>query len=197
MVVKRTPDHPKESLRSKMKETLSLCSRDFLLGKSERVYYHLKNILDDHNIRHRLTFPKSIVVGVYAPIAGEVTFASLENDFVCAYPSFDNQKSEMVFRESKLSELVESREFGVVLKTPPQSSPCIKPDVILIPGLAFSKKGERLGRGKGFYDRYLQQYGGLKIGVCFSEQLVDHVPVEKHDQIMKYVVCDQGVFTNE
>ena len=63
-------------------------------------------------------------------------------------------------------------------------------DVIVVPGVAFTAKGMRMGRGKGFYDRYLAQSGfaALKIGVCYREQLVPDIPAEPHDVAMDTVI---------
>ena len=71
------------------------------------------------------------------------------------------------------------------------------PDVVLVPGLAFTASGERLGQGGGWYDRFLV---GIRpdcttIGVCFSEQLVADLPVEAHDIRLDVVVTDAGVAT--
>ncbi|MCF7806365.1 MAG: 5-formyltetrahydrofolate cyclo-ligase [Simkaniaceae bacterium] len=55
-------------------------------------------------------------------------------------------------------------------------------DTILVPGLAFDKKGFRLGYGLGYYDQQLAMLDEkLKIGVCFKEQLIDQLPNEPHD----------------
>ncbi len=61
-------------------------------------------------------------------------------------------------------------------------------DVILVPGQAFDHGGHRLGRGKGYYDRFLQQIKGVYTrAVCFPYQIVDDVPFEPHDVIIDYV----------
>ena len=62
-------------------------------------------------------------------------------------------------------------------------------DLILVPGVAFDKSGNRLGRGKGYYDKVLKQTGAYKLGVCFDFQLVERVPVEPHDVKMDRVVA--------
>ena len=54
-------------------------------------------------------------------------------------------------------------------------------DIALIPGLAFDAQGHRLGRGKGYYDRFLASFKGKTIGVCFDFQKVAEVPVDAHD----------------
>src|SRR5579862_7608849 len=58
-------------------------------------------------------------------------------------------------------------------------------DLLLIPGIAFTPRGARLGRGGGFYDRLLALLHGqreLKIGVCFEDQIVPEIPTESHDR---------------
>lgn len=63
-------------------------------------------------------------------------------------------------------------------------------DAIVVPGVAFTKSGVRMGRGKGYYDKYLSQndFSAMKIGVCYSEQIVDDIPSEPHDVAMDVVI---------
>lgn len=63
-------------------------------------------------------------------------------------------------------------------------------DAVIVPGVAFTEDGARMGRGKGYYDRYLSQSGcrALKIGVCFREQIVASIPTEPHDVTMDTVI---------
>jgi len=66
---------------------------------------------------------------------------------------------------------------------------------ILVPGLAFSANGERLGRGAGFYDRFLAQNpAALRVGIGFFEQVVNSVPHESFDQKLDIVLTDREVF---
>jgi len=68
-------------------------------------------------------------------------------------------------------------------------------DLILIPGLAFTRDGQRLGRGGGHYDRYLASLPAraMKLGVCFQCQLVESLPVEAHDQRLHAIVTENGI----
>lgn len=68
-------------------------------------------------------------------------------------------------------------------------APC-EIDAVVVPGLAFTECGTRMGRGKGYYDKYMSHsdFSALKIGVCYSEQLVPEIPVEKHDIMMDVVI---------
>ncbi len=62
---------------------------------------------------------------------------------------------------------------------------------ILVPGVGFSPNGYRLGRGKGYYDKFLSKYTNLfTIGVCFREQFYLDIPTEPHDiPMQKVIVC--------
>jgi 5-formyltetrahydrofolate cyclo-ligase len=63
-----------------------------------------------------------------------------------------------------------------------------KIDAVIVPGVAFDKKGNRLGRGKGYYDRLLPQLKATKIGICFPFQLVEEVPTEPFDIKMDKII---------
>jgi 5-formyltetrahydrofolate cyclo-ligase len=68
-------------------------------------------------------------------------------------------------------------------------------ECVIVPGVAFDRSGQRLGRGKGYYDRALANFKGLKIGVCFSEQfLKNDLVVEPHDIAMNWVVTEKFVY---
>lgn len=62
-------------------------------------------------------------------------------------------------------------------------------DMIVVPGVAFDLEGNRMGMGMGYYDRMLAGYGGLKIGVGYSWQVLDRVPVDENDVGMDLVVA--------
>lgn len=64
--------------------------------------------------------------------------------------------------------------------------------VIIVPGLAFDRRGGRLGLGAGYYDRYLQQAtNAIKIGICATDFLVEEIPMEEHDVFMDYIVTEK------
>ncbi len=71
-----------------------------------------------------------------------------------------------------------------------------EPDLILIPGLAFDERGGRVGRGKGFYDRYLDGKSALKVGVAFEAQLLrKKLALEPHDQLLDGLVTEQRLLS--
>lgn len=62
-------------------------------------------------------------------------------------------------------------------------------DLVVVPGVAFDRFGNRLGRGGGYYDRVFSRLtSAFKVGVGFACQLIDQVPVEPHDEVMDVVI---------
>ena len=95
---------------------------------------------------------------------------------------------EMEFYD--ITEGVEKGAFGIMepIATTPISPSDI--DVMVVPGVVFTREGARCGRGKGFYDKYLSHNGfrAYTIGVCYPCQIVDNLPTEEHDKVMETVV---------
>ena len=61
--------------------------------------------------------------------------------------------------------------------------------IAIVPGMAFDRQGHRLGRGKGYYDRFLSQIPNIyKIGVCFPFQMLESIPSESTDVVMDEVI---------
>ena len=68
--------------------------------------------------------------------------------------------------------------------------------MIVVPGLAFDRGGFRVGRGRGFYDRFLGQrdFNGIRCALCYHEQLLEvATPTEPHDVPMNLIVTDKEV----
>lgn len=64
-----------------------------------------------------------------------------------------------------------------------------KLDLIIVPGLAFDRMGNRLGRGKGYFDRFLEKRKGIPtVGLAFKEQMMRKIPAEKHDCPVDFVI---------
>ena len=81
--------------------------------------------------------------------------------------------------------------YGIMEPTGEHFTDYASIDVAVIPGMAFDNKGHRLGRGKGYYDRFLSQLTSktYKIGLCFPWQQVDCVPTDANDIAMDDVIC--------
>ena len=71
-------------------------------------------------------------------------------------------------------------------------------DVFLVPGIAFTASGKRLGRGGGYYDKLLSKYPDtLKIGITFNERIMQDLPTESHDISMDYVFTNDKYYKSD
>ena len=85
--------------------------------------------------------------------------------------------------------------FGIPVPSAPPDGPetIAGADLVLVPAVAVDRRGNRLGRGKGFYDRLLSSTKATKIGVAYEFQLVDSIPTEPHDVKMDLVITQSGI----
>lgn len=90
------------------------------------------------------------------------------------------------YDESRL----EIGSFHIEEPTGNDTYPVEEIEMIVVPGVAFDRKGARLGRGKGFYDRLLKTAKAMKIGVGYEFQLLDQLPSEPHDVAMDMVITE-------
>ena len=81
--------------------------------------------------------------------------------------------------------------YGIPAPIGPPEDPGLL-DLVVVPGVAFTRDGKRLGQGGGYYDRFLPRVRPdcVVVGVCFAEQIVDALPAEPHDRQMSRVVTD-------
>lgn len=169
----------KEIRRSIKSRTLAL-KPEQALRQSEAVVERLLQIIAQR---------KPQVVALFAPLRDEVQIGSLMQRMECRVVVPRVEGDEMEFYDLASGSLAEGT-FGIM---EPQCGEPIehhKIDVMVVPGVAFTPSGDRLGRGKGFYDRYLSREGfrAYCVGVCYPHQVVDELPVEPHDRRMDEVV---------
>ncbi len=93
-------------------------------------------------------------------------------------------------------EQLESGAFNIL--EPTSDDEAINPedlDLIIVPGIAFDRRGHRLGFGRGFYDRILKKTTAYKVGLAFHEQIIDEIPNEEHDVPMDLIITDTSLIT--
>ena len=84
-----------------------------------------------------------------------------------------------------------------IFQPTPQQKTLQEPDIlaVLVPGVAFSTEGHRLGRGAGFYDRFLSKYPqALRIGIAFEEQIITGIPTDPWDEKVDIILTDHRVY---
>lgn len=66
-------------------------------------------------------------------------------------------------------------------------------DMVVVPAVAYDRRGNRVGRGKGYYDRLLNDTRAIKVGVAYDFQLVDEIDTDPHDVAVDYVITERGI----
>ena len=98
-----------------------------------------------------------------------------------------------VYRIFTLADL-EAGKYGI--REPRAGMPLIQPehiDLALVPCLTCNRRGQRLGYGGGYYDRYLASARFVKALLCRARIMQDEIPIEEHDQIIDMVISEEGV----
>ena len=93
------------------------------------------------------------------------------------------------YEESRL----EIGSFHIEEPTGDDTVPVEEIELLIVPGVAFDRKGHRLGRGKGFYDRLLSNGSATKIGVAYDFKLVDDLPSLPHDVPMDIIITEETI----
>jgi 5-formyltetrahydrofolate cyclo-ligase len=149
-------------------------------------------------------------VFIYIPMGGEVdtrfiVARAYRDRKQVAIPRMEGDDLAFYFYDGRTENLLPN-QFGILEPDPAwklvdPSSPTGRRLLVLTPGLAFDRQGRRLGRGKGFYDRFLYrlraahppQTDSWAVGLAFGEQLVRQVPVSDHDELLDGIVTDREV----
>lgn len=99
----------------------------------------------------------------------------------------------MVAKEIKKLDALPADPFGI--PSPPEEAATVhSAEVVLVPGLAFSEDGKRLGRGGGYYDRFLSSFRHThRVALAYEAQLVPDLPIENHDQRVDIIVTESRV----
>jgi len=95
-----------------------------------------------------------------------------------------------------LSDLVKGK-FNLIVPNPATLKvyPAEELDLVIVPGSAYDRQGHRLGMGGGYYDRFLPRAQRAKfIGAIWQEHILENIPVDEHDQLINYLVSEEGVF---
>lgn len=179
----------KKKLRTELKAALA-DSKD-LVTQSQQINKKLLQLLSE------LT-PKCI--GLYVPMDNEVDvepFFKQVSNYQLALPRWVQaglNEGEMSFHlYTSDQDLEEIEVFSKRLKQVKFSQEIV-PDLLVVPGLGFSPKGARLGRGKGFYDRFITKHKMITVGLCFKEQLKNDLPLEGHDKLLDIVITPDEVY---
>ena len=127
---------------------------------------------------HALLLYHSLPDEVYTHEAVRQLFSEGKQVFLPAI----NDKGEMEIRAYQGEESLQTGDFNILQPSSLTPHPASLPSLAVIPGVAFDRRGNRLGRGKGYYDRFLSTNNSIyTIGICFPFQFMENIPAEPHD----------------
>jgi len=144
-----------------------------------------------------------IIIGSYYPSNYEVNILSFiekieKRKFKISLP-VTKSSGKMTFRTWAFNEPLYLSSFGTL--EPNKLNKEIIPDLVLVPLVVFDNKLNRIGYGKGYYDRYLKKIRKIKkksifLGIAYSFQKYKKVPVNKYDFKLDYILTEQGIISS-
>ena len=180
----------KKELRQRLRKRLAAITREDMAARSARATQLLVETRE---------FAESEVIMVFLSLPSEIDTTGLvlrawqDHKRVLA-PRISWEQRRMMPTEirSLTSDLVET---AMGLREPVTGTPIPIPiiDMVVVPGIAFDDKGDRLGRGRGFYDRFLAhpEFKGISCGFAFEVQMIPEVPVGPLDRSVQMLVTDE------
>ncbi len=183
----------KSNLRSQMRQKIATMTDD------ER---HRASLAACERLTKLDAFQHAAVVMMYMPLAGEVDLTPVaircfQSGRTVCVPKVDWKRREMSAVEVTAFDdhVMDTDEHG--LRAPRDSRPTLPSviDLVVVPGLAFDTRGHRLGRGGGYYDRFLKRLrrAAAIVGLAFDQQIIDEVPAHECDVSVGIVVTDRRV----
>ncbi|MBQ5923346.1 MAG: 5-formyltetrahydrofolate cyclo-ligase [Alistipes sp.] len=180
----------KKKIRQRVKAQVLSLSTEEKAAQSCAVMARLRSAIADRQPH---------VVALFSPLNDEVQIAPLADllaqDYRVVLPRVGDREDgtpEMEFFDYA-PQAMASGAYGII--EPQGGEPCRAEeiDLMVVPGVAFTREGVRLGRGKGYYDRYLAREGfrAYTIGVCYACQLCDALPCGEYDRKVDIVVAGE------
>lgn len=177
----------KNSLRQEYISKRNVLSWETVFAKSRKVFENFKDCGFEKTVQKVL---------VYLPIKNEVETKLIieylrQNKKNIFLPTFIEEGwiiSEFINKE----DLVDG-PFGTRQPAKSNVASVSDLDLTIVPGLAFSKNGFRLGYGKGVYDKLLKNFCGIKVGLAYDFQIVNEFSHQKHDVKMDYLITEKRI----
>ena len=187
-----------------MKYDKSFLRKKFLLQRKRK---YSKTSKFNFNLIFKLIkknfFKKKITIAAYYPSNYEVDILEFlkeasKRKYKIALPVI-RSSSSMLFRPWHFKDPLNINKFGIL--EPNDSKKEIIPDLIMVPLIAFDNNLNRIGYGKGYYDRSLKKIKSIKkntiaLGVAYSFQKASRISVNKHDFKLDYIFTERGIISS-
>lgn len=177
----------KKELRERIKNEKKKYSLEQKKSEEQNIFNAIEKL-------HQFKIAKNI--GLYHALKDEVqteAFLNKWSDTKHIYiPHVDNQS--MTFHRYFTNMKLERSQLGVLESNQSEIINAEKIDLMIVPGIAFDVNCNRLGRGGGYYDRFLTRTQAYKIGIAYDCQIVEQLKTEAHDVIMDCVVSSSEIY---
>lgn len=182
----------KKALRQRLSEERGALGEEHRAFASSRICARLRDL-------SCWRFADAVLL--YMPIRSEVDISSLLTDALASGKTLGlprcGEKGRMRFhRVGDLSELA-AGAYGI--PEPAEDAPELSKEhfsprtLIVVPGLAFDLSGYRLGYGGGYYDRFLNGFAGISVGVCYADLIQNELPRGLYDRKVQLIVTERKV----
>ena len=178
-------------LKSKLRREILKVRQKFNTKNIQINFNQIIKILKKEKIKNK-------IIGGYYPVNFEIDSLTLlkkfkKKKFNISLPIL-KKNFQMDFHSWSFSEPLKINKYGI---PEPENKNIVYPDVLLIPLVAFDKNLNRLGYGGGYYDRLIKKLSKkkniIKIGLAFSVQEIDKVPINMYDQKLDYIVTNKNI----
>ena len=145
-------------------------------------------------------FKNASMLLVYAPLENEINLLPLahvarKRGLPIAFPRCDKETNTMQFYILREGQKLSPGAYGI--PEPPEDAPVCVPDeraLCIVPALSYDLSGNRIGYGKGYYDRYLSTFPGVALGATYARMLLKSVPAEPHDLPVDWLFTERGSY---
>ncbi len=180
----------KKQIRKQIAEKKKLYSESTIVSYSEKLFTYIESLE---------IFHQAETVLLYYSLKDEVnTHFFIEKwgeKKTILLPVVDGEK--LLLKIYKNNNDLKIGSFGIKEPIGEIFSDYEKIDLAIVPGVSFDEKGNRLGRGKGYYDRLLPYIKAFKVGICFDFQISCKIPTESHDTKMDMIITEEGILNEK
>ncbi|MCP3682695.1 MAG: 5-formyltetrahydrofolate cyclo-ligase [bacterium] len=182
----------KKSVREEYLKKRKSLSKEAVDEKSRAIKDQLINTVDYIRAKKVL-----IYYSIYNEVSTEELLKEVLNEKTVLLPFTDLEKNEMGAAKLEFYNELEKGAFGVLEpknKTPVKLDEI---DLVIVPGVAFDERCNRIGYGKNFYDRFLKKINAKRIAFAFEEQIAVIIPTLNHDAHMDSIITEKRIIKNE
>ena len=143
-------------------------------------------------------YKNSKIIMLYMPLKNEtdtkgIIKKAFEDGKSLVFPVTERESGEITPYFAEKDTCFKKGNFSVFEPYDTQKADPEAIDVVLVPGIAFDKSGNRIGYGKGCYDKFLKNTKSVRVGYCYEAQLCEKIPADSLDEKMDCIITEKGL----